>query len=118
MQSAATGGESQSAQVETLLATPHLADALNSEQFRRFLDQVPIAILISDMRREERIIYANPRFERATGQIATTVVGSPWEVLSGLGERNGSTRRLGVAIVESVDFVGTFRLERPGDKPA
>jgi len=37
--------EGKAEQVEGLLATPNLADALESEQFRRFLDQVPIAIV-------------------------------------------------------------------------
>jgi hypothetical protein len=35
-------------QVESLLTTPDLAGALESEQFKRFLDQVPIAIAVSD----------------------------------------------------------------------
>ena len=36
-------------QVENLLATPELADALESEQFHRFLDQIPIAIVVSGL---------------------------------------------------------------------
>ena len=43
-------------QVEGLLATPNLADALESEQFRRFLDQVPIAIVVAEMKAHERIV--------------------------------------------------------------
>ena len=55
-------------QVETLLATPDLASALESEQFRRFLDQIPIAIVVSEMKESERIVYANPEFEKLSGQ--------------------------------------------------
>jgi hypothetical protein len=33
-----TGNDQKAEQVEELLATPDLADALESEQFRRFLD--------------------------------------------------------------------------------
>ena len=35
--------------VEQLLETPDLATALESEQFKKFLDQVPIAIAVSDL---------------------------------------------------------------------
>jgi len=54
-------------QVEGLLATPNLADALESEQFRRFLDQAPIAIVVEEMKASERIVYANPEFEKLSG---------------------------------------------------
>ena len=49
--------------VEQLLDVPDLAGALESEQFRKFLDQVPIAIAVSDLGTEERVVYANPEFE-------------------------------------------------------
>jgi PAS domain S-box-containing protein len=115
---ATPGDDGQPTQVETLLATPHLADALNSEQFRRFLDQVPIAILISEMKSDERIIYANPRFEKATGQATAEVIGSKWSVLSRHDDDNDSERNLGLAIVDSIDFVGTFKIAHPGHELA
>ena len=49
-------------QVKGLLATPDLAGALESEQFRRFLDQIPIAIVVAEMGRREHIVYVNPEF--------------------------------------------------------
>jgi PAS domain S-box-containing protein len=102
--------------VEKLLATPHLADALNSEHFRRFLDQVPIAILISEIKKDERIVYANPRFEKATGQSGADVVGKPWTVVRGEAQNVSEIGpSLASAIVTSVDFVGTFKIERPQD---
>ena len=57
-------------QVEELLGTPGLADALESEQFRRFLDQIPIAIVVSELKLREHIVYANPEFEKLSGQNA------------------------------------------------
>jgi hypothetical protein len=51
-----TKEEVKAEQVEGLLATPNLADALGSEQFRRFLDQVPIAIVAAEMKAHERIV--------------------------------------------------------------
>ena len=53
--------------VEQLLETPDLASALESEQFKKFLDQVPIAIAVSDLGRSERVVYANPEFEKLSG---------------------------------------------------
>ena len=44
--------------VEQLLDTPELATALESEQFKKFLDQVPIAIAVSDLIETERVVYA------------------------------------------------------------
>lgn len=58
------------ANVEKLLATPALADALESDRFRQFLDHVPVAIAVSELRPSESITYCNIEFERLTGQSA------------------------------------------------
>src|SRR5690242_10649242 len=50
-----TEQDEKTEQVEALLATPDMAGALESEQFKRFLDQIPIAIIVSDMTGRERI---------------------------------------------------------------
>ncbi len=105
-------------QLETLLATPDLADALESRQFRRFLDQVPIAIAISELKDRERIVYANREFERLTVLKAAQVVGKTWTVLQGEGTGEQEARKLSEAIAESVDFVGTFKIERPAAEAA
>ncbi len=111
-----TANDDRAGQVGELLATPDLADALESEQFRRFLDQIPIAILVSEIKDRERIVYANPEFEKLSGQGAADVEGRSWSVLGGDGE-NGQ-RRLGEAVVQASDFVGTFRIERAAGDPA
>jgi PAS domain S-box-containing protein len=104
-------------QVEGLLATPNLADALESEQFRRFLDQVPIAIVVAEMKARERIVYANPEFEKLSGRTATEVESKPWSVLRGQSV-DGTERALNAAVAEASDCVGTFRIELPGHEPA
>jgi len=108
-----TTDEDQAEQVGELLATPDLAGALESEQFRKFLDQIPIAIAVSEMMSRERIVYANPEFEKLTGQTAAELEGKPWSVLRGQ-PQGDAKQELGVAIVESSDCVGTFCLEREG----
>ena len=109
--------ENKTQQVESLLATPDLAGALESEQFKHFLDQVPIAIVVSEMKNGERIAYANPEFQKLSGQAAADVEGEPWSVLCGRGEGDNE-RKMGAAIVDSNDCVGTFQIERAGGEVA
>lgn len=100
----------QSSQIEALVATPDLANALESEQFRRFLDQVPIAIIVARMAAQERIVYANPEFERVSGLAATMLEGKSWSILQSASSDPKSGLNLGQAIAEGSDFLGTFLL--------
>jgi len=104
--------------VETLLATPDLASALESEPFRRFLDQVPIAIIVSDMKGRERIVYANPEFEKIFGLNLAEVEGKAWSVLEAASTADGGPGDLGAAITRTSDFAGTFRIERGAEETA
>lgn len=113
-----TDTDPSSENMETLLATPDLAGALESDQFRRFLDQVPIAIAVSDMRGDEQIVYANPEFERLSGRLAADLVDQEWSVLGDLGETKDEPCSLGTAITAGSDFIGTFRIERAGQEAA
>ncbi|WP_442582059.1 sensor histidine kinase [Mesorhizobium sp. ASY16-5R] len=98
--------------VEKLLDTPDLASALESEQFKKFLDQVPIAIAVSDLGGVERVVYANPEFERLSGIAAAKLAQDNWSSLAGTGVGERKDQALVNAVVEETDFVGTFRLER------
>lgn len=104
--------------VEQLLDTPDLATALESEQFKKFLDQVPIAIAVSDLAGEERVVYANPEFEKLSGLTAARLTRENWAALLGTGLHQQQDRPLAEAVVEGTDLVGTFRLDRGEDKPA
>ena len=103
--------DSQSGQMADLLATPDLADALESEQFKRFLDQIPIAIIVSELKGQERVIYANPEFEKLCRQTAAEVWGKPWSILDKHRDDEDLDRGLGAALVETNDYVGVFRIE-------
>jgi PAS domain S-box-containing protein len=97
-----------------MLENSRLADSLESEQFRQFLDQVPVAIAVSQLRPVERIVYANNAFERLTGAVARQLVGGNWDQLS---EPNGApngSRSLSRVLVEERDYVGDFPLSREG----
>jgi PAS domain S-box-containing protein len=112
-----TANEGSVEQVDTLLDTPDLADALESEHFKHFLDQIPIAIIVSEMKGPERIVYANPEFEKLSGQTPAELEGQSWRALRG--QSNGAVHRtLGEAVAEFSDLVGTFHIERAGREEA
>jgi len=103
-------------QVEELVTTPDLASALESEQFRRFLDQIPIAIVVAQMKSDEHIVYVNPEFENLTGLSSTALEGKPWSAVQG--DRIGKDGELGLAdaLKNESEYVGTFRIERADTK--
>jgi two-component sensor histidine kinase len=109
--------DEEAGQIETLLATPDLAGALESEQFRRFLDQVPIAIAVSEMKDDELIVYANPEFEKVSGRPAAALVARPWAVLTGRDRGADTACDLSQAITAADDFLGTFEIDRAEQGP-
>ena len=42
------GNDDKAKQVEQLLEVPNLADALESDRFKQFLDHIPFAVAVSD----------------------------------------------------------------------
>lgn len=106
--------EKRSSDMGQLLENPALADALESEQFRQFLDRIPVAIAVSKLQPTERIVYANNAFERLTGEGSRELVGGRWDRLP---ERNPSpddARTLSEILIEERDYVGAFTLSRGG----
>lgn len=95
-------------QVEELLETPRLADALESERFRQFLDHVPFAVAVSELNPSERLTYANLEFERLTGRSAANVEGRPWNSLAIKATASDGGEDLGAAVMSSEDYLGTF----------
>jgi two-component sensor histidine kinase len=110
-----TDTDEETETVDALLAAPDLADALESEPFRRFLDRVPIAIVVAEVKGGERIAYANPEFESLSGQPVSEVKGQAWSALHGHGKDG---RQLGAAVIDSSDCVGTFEIICAGRDPA
>jgi PAS domain S-box-containing protein len=105
-------------QVEELLASPEVAQAIGSEEFRRLLDQVPIAIVVSKQTRGgQHIVYSNFAFEALTGQLLADIEDKSWSILDSFVHEDEPDRRLGQAVVTGEDFIGTFRLDREGTKP-
>ncbi|MER9053523.1 histidine kinase dimerization/phosphoacceptor domain -containing protein [Mesorhizobium sp. M0910] len=105
-------------QLQQLLDTPHLAGVLDSEQFKRFLDQLPIAIAISDLSGDERVVYVNSEFQKLSGVSVAELERWNWAALSGEGLSEYKDRPLARAIVEDIDRAGTFRIQRAAAAPA
>lgn len=98
--------------VDRLLETPGLADALESERFKQFLDHVPIAIVVSELLPSEIITYANLEFERLTGHPVAGVEGKSWKALPGVAAADHDDRLLSEAVEEDEEYIGTFTIEK------
>ena len=102
-------------QVEQLLGTPGLADALESDRFKQFLDHVPVAIACSELLPSETITYANFEFERLTGKSAADIQGKSWSTLPGVATPRHDETPLGDAVLKGEEYIGTFTIERGGE---
>jgi two-component sensor histidine kinase len=109
--------ERKTDQVEQLLDNPDLAEALESDQFKLFLDQLPVAIAVSELKSSECIVYSNLEFERLSGRSSEDIVGRPWSILAGRRDSEGEHLPLGEAIVAGSDFIGAFNIEAGGVGP-
>ena len=95
-------------QLEQLLNNPDLASVLESDGFRQFLDQAPIAIAVSQLHPVERIVYANLEFERLSGQTGAALEGKSWTALLGLSADPQADAALSAAVVDDQDYIGVF----------
>lgn len=102
--------------VEQLLGTADLANALESDRFKQFLDHIPIAIAVAELKPDEHIVYANIEFERLTGRSAPDVFGKDWSIFPPSAVAIDDGDRLSKAIALGEDYIGTFALDW-GDEP-
>lgn len=101
---------SEAREVEQLLAAPELANALESDRFKQFLDHVPLAIAVAELKPPEKITYCNFEFERLTGQAAADIQNRPWKSLPGIAAAQHDDTSLGEAIVGDDEHLGTFTI--------
>ena len=95
-----------------LLATPGLAEALDSDKFKQFLDHVPVAIAVSELHPSESITYANLEFEALTGLSPGGIVGENWQMLPGVATAAGDLTELSEAVHTGDDYIGSFTIAR------
>ena len=108
--------ENEAEQVEALFETPNLADALESERFKQFLDHVPFAVAVSELHPSERLTYANLEFERITGTSAAAVQGRPWNALPIKIASTEDGFELGAAVLSKEEYLGTFSVGDEGSQ--
>lgn len=87
-----------------------LSVALEQDRFKQFLDQIPIAVAVSELFPVEKVVYANHQFERLSGQLNAAVLGKGWQGLPGAALGAASPVSLGQAIVDGADYLGTFNM--------
>lgn len=102
--------------VEQLLGTADLANAMESDRFKQFLDHIPIAIAVAELTPIEHIVYANFEFERLTGSVASDVFDKDWSIFPPSSAALDDGPRLSDAINSGDDYIGSFTLARD-DKP-
>ena len=100
--------------VDRLLATPGLADALESDRFKQFLDHVPVAIAVAELQPSEAITYCNFEFERLTGQEAAQIQGNSWKIIPGVAAPVGDDTPLGEAVQQDEEYIGAFIIDQDG----
>ena len=110
-----TSTSTESEEVGRLIESPGLAGALESERFKTFLDNVPIAIAVSELRDPEVIVYANPEFERVAGLRVAALERRHWDVLEGEAVDEPDGLPLVAAILQRSDHVGRYKMPGPDD---
>ena len=108
--------ESPPSGLEDMLDSPDLASALGSDRFKQFLDQVPVAIAVSELEPDERIVYANLEFERLIGRSAAAMIGGRWAALPGRPLATAADpRSLGEMVAAERDYLGAYTLPGEGE---
>jgi PAS domain S-box-containing protein len=101
-------------QVSDLFDALDVSKAIDTGEFRLFLDHLPIAIVISKLiKGEQCIVFANKAYESITGQPVGQIVGRRWRVLDSFTLEDDANRRFSDLILAEEDFAGTFRRDQP-----
>jgi two-component sensor histidine kinase len=100
--------------VERLVEMPRLAEVLEAEQFRQFLDHIPFGVGVSSLSGEETIIFANPVFERLVGREAAALQGQPWEAIGAGVVGQADDTLLSAAVLADDEYVGRFHAQVEG----
>lgn len=114
MTSPEQGPLGSSQHVNDLFDSSDLAKAVETEEFKLFLDHLPIAIVVSRvLSGDRRIVFVNKAYTVLTGQLLTNVIGRGWSILSAFHGEDDSHITMQKALEKGEDFLGTFRLETP-----
>ncbi len=100
-------------QINDLFDSPDLTRAIESEDFKAFLDCLPIAIVVSKLiGGDQRIVYANKAYETLTGMDFADIRGRGWSILEAFRGEDGTQPTMAQALSKWDDYLGVFRLDR------
>ncbi|PZA12245.1 histidine kinase [Rhodopseudomonas palustris] len=103
--------------VDQILGSPRLVAAIESDRYKHLLDNVPVAIAVSQgFGEDQRVVYINQAFEALTLLSKAEVYGHGWSCLDGFADQDDAGRTLGAAIRDGEEFVGVFRQAALSDR--
>jgi PAS domain S-box-containing protein len=101
-------------QVNDLFDSLELTTAVETEEFRLFLEHIPIAIVISKhISGDQRIVFANKTYEELMGQRLAEIKGRGWSILQSFKREEEPHLALSDVVPEGEDFLGCFLREQP-----
>jgi two-component sensor histidine kinase len=99
--------EEATTQIADLLGSPELVQAVENEEYKHFLDHIPIAIAVSKgSGAGQHITYWNHGFEDL---VDPPTEREDWAILDRFVHEDDPNLRLGQAVAEGEDFLGVFR---------
>jgi two-component sensor histidine kinase len=113
----ADDGVPSSQQVDQILGSSKLAQAIENDRYKHLLDYAPVAVAVSrGAPDKQRVVYINKSFENLMSVEAADVEGQSWTCLDGFLSEDNLALTLGEAIQDGEDFVGVFRPAGPVDR--
>src|ERR1700722_12375686 len=110
-------GIPSSQQIDQILGSSKLAQAIENDKYKHLLDHAPVAVAVSrGTRDKQHVVYINRSFEALMSMAAADVEGQSWTCLDGFRNEDNPSQTLGEAIRDGEDFVGVFRPSGPIDR--
>lgn len=104
----------ESQQANDLFDLAEIAKAVETEEFKLFLDHLPIGIVVSKLLGgDQRVVFVNKCYADLTRQELTDVIGRGLSILSLFRDEDDPEITLERALQKREDFLGTFKLETP-----
>lgn len=110
-----TNPEDDKPTAATVSDLPHLAEALDDDRFRQFLDHVPFAVAVAEIGDQETLVYVNIEFERLTGVSGEALQGKSWSILPAAAPLVDGAD-LATALLESEEYLGAFTITASEEK--
>jgi PAS domain S-box-containing protein len=103
-----------SQQINELFDSPELAAAIDTQEFKLFLNYIPIAIIISKLiHSDQHIVFANKAYETLAHQTFANIRGRGWSALDSFTHEDPPHLTFSQTLTKSDEFIGTFRREEP-----